>query len=98
MAAHTGHSAILTFLTQSRFSPRLTQLTIYQDTALHLACYSGKVDAAKVLMTAARGDPDMMTRENIWSETAFHAACTSGRSRDLVNYILGIKIIQFVLS
>ena len=92
VAAHTGHAAILTFLTQvmmkimmimimmivmimmmmmmmmmmnlsqSRFSPGLSLLTIYQDTPLHLACYSGKEDAARVLMTAARGEPALLTR------------------------------------
>ena len=37
VAALTGHSAILTFLTQSRFSPRLDQLTIYPNAKLHAA-------------------------------------------------------------
>ena len=46
----------------SRLAPDLGQLTIYQDTPLHLACYSGKEDAARVLMTAARGEPDLLTR------------------------------------
>ena len=49
-------------LSQSRFSPGLSLLTIYQDTPLHLACYSGKEDAARLLMTAARGEPDLLTR------------------------------------
>ena len=73
-----------------RFSPNLSEGTIYQDTPLHLACYSGKTDAAKLLMSASSGDQEIMTRENIWSETALHAACTSGKSGDLVNFLLGI--------
>ena len=73
-----------------RFSPNLSEGTIYQDTPLHLACYSGKTDAAKLLMSASSGDQEIMTRENIWSETALHAACTSGKSGDLVNFFLGM--------
>ena len=69
----------------SRLAPDLGQLTIYQDTPLHLACYSGRLEAAKVLVAAgARA----FAAENIWSETPLHAAATSGRSRELVTFLL----------
>ena len=69
----------------SRLAPDLGQVTIYQETALHLACYSGRLEAAKVLVAAgARA----FTAENIWSETPLHAAATSGRSRELVTFLL----------
>ena len=62
-----------------------------EDTPLHLACYSGKTEAARLLLAAS--PPDILRAENIWSETPLHAACTSGKSRELVNFLLGEELL-----
>lgn len=66
---------------------RYAQVTIYRDTALHLACYAGRLSVVEVLL-GRPGGKECLIKENIWAETALHAACTYGRNKELVAHLL----------
>ncbi|ETN80450.1 ankyrin repeat protein, partial [Necator americanus] len=59
---------------------------VYGDTPLHLACYGGRLDAAKALIAAAGSH--LMVSENVFSETPLHAACTGGKSIELIAFLM----------
>ncbi|VDM78118.1 unnamed protein product, partial [Strongylus vulgaris] len=87
-AAKTGHMAVLNILLRS--SSNVVEIVatrnVYGDTPLHLACYGGRLDAAKALITAAGSH--LMVSENVFSETPLHAACTGGKSIELIAYLM----------
>ena len=62
-------------------------MTIYKDTALHLACYAGRLEVVQVLL-GRPGGKECLIKENIWAETALHAACTHGRNKELVVHLI----------
>ena len=59
-----GHSAIVNYLLQPRFSCNPHSTTIYQDTPLHLACYAGKLDVSKSFVVFV-----MMQVNQLWNIT-----------------------------
>ncbi|KAL6727940.1 hypothetical protein Aduo_009772 [Ancylostoma duodenale] len=87
-AAKTGHMAVLNILLRSSSNVVETVATrnVYGDTPLHLACYGGRLDAAKTLIAAAGSH--IMVSENVFSETPLHAACTGGKSIELIAFLM----------
>ncbi|KJH46496.1 ankyrin repeat protein [Dictyocaulus viviparus] len=87
-AAKTGHMAVLNVLLKysSNVQEMVATRNVYGDTPLHLACYGGRLDATKALITASGSF--LMVSENVFSETPLHAACTSGKSIELVAYLM----------
>ena len=76
---------------------------VYGDTSLHLACYAGRLDIAKLLLSYSNTSivnqvqiseektfyfQISMFQENAFSETPLHAACTGGRSVELVAFLM----------
>jgi len=77
---------------------------VYGDTSLHLACYAGRLDIAKLLLSYSNtsivnqvqisGEKNTLYfqtsifQENAFSETPLHAACTGGRSVELVAFLM----------
>jgi serine/threonine-protein kinase TNNI3K len=105
-AAKTGHSSSLALLLEKAANGRrqfALKTNLYGDTALHSACYMGRMDAAKQLLGAAGSEVLSMVKlkrmgrdgtlaysfikENLFSETPLMAACTAGRF-DLVCFLL----------
>ncbi|KAM3724268.1 Serine/threonine-protein kinase TNNI3K [Dirofilaria immitis] len=88
-AAKTGHIGIidLLFLKIGAGHQELALKTnIYGDTPLHTACYAGRLDAVKRLLTFSGSNT--LNMENVFSETPLHAACTNGRNLELVAFLL----------
>uniref|UniRef100_A0A915EIG8 Protein kinase domain-containing protein n=1 Tax=Ditylenchus dipsaci TaxID=166011 RepID=A0A915EIG8_9BILA len=116
-AAKTGHSTIIDHLLKkalihkswcsrrtymaSKFHPRLPNICCYYSTPLHCACYTGRVEAVKQLLSVAGSA--ILNMENLFSEplcwllaqragaqdghTALHSACYHGHLR-VVQYLL----------
>uniref|UniRef100_K1QVI3 Serine/threonine-protein kinase TNNI3K n=1 Tax=Magallana gigas TaxID=29159 RepID=K1QVI3_MAGGI len=80
----SGHLNVLSYLLDKQALPHVCN--IYGDTPLHLACYSGKVEIVKHLISMT--GCESLSKENIFSETPLHSACTSGRSLELIKYLL----------
>ncbi|EPB69731.1 ankyrin repeat protein [Ancylostoma ceylanicum] len=80
--------AVLNILLRSSSNVVETVATrnVYGDTPLHLACYGGRLDAAKTLIAAAGSH--IMVSENVFSETPLHAACTGGKSIELIAFLM----------
>ncbi|KAJ1346400.1 hypothetical protein KIN20_001175 [Parelaphostrongylus tenuis] len=87
-AAKTGHMGVLNILLKhgSNVQEMVATHNVYGDTPLHLACYGGRLDAAKALITACGSH--LMVSENVFSETPLHAACTGGKSIELIAYLM----------
>ncbi|CAJ0941782.1 unnamed protein product, partial [Mesorhabditis belari] len=87
-ASKGGHVQVIDVLLSTTSQP--TQMigcrNMYGDTCLHLACYAGRLDAAKRLIHA--GGSQLLTMENVFSETPLHAACTGGRSLEMLAFLL----------
>ncbi|CAI5445287.1 unnamed protein product [Caenorhabditis angaria] len=64
---------------------RICARNLYGDTALHLACYSGRLDVVKTLLECS--PTNIVNLENVFSETALHAASTGGKSIELVAFL-----------
>ncbi|XP_064617011.1 serine/threonine-protein kinase TNNI3K-like [Liolophura sinensis] len=79
-----GHLGVVNYLLQQPVEPHVTN--IYGDTPLHLACYHGKIEVAKQLVS--KTGPESLSMENIFSETPLHSGCSYGRSIDLVKFLL----------
>ncbi|KAL8562937.1 hypothetical protein ACOMHN_004629 [Nucella lapillus] len=80
----SGHLVVLHYLLDHGAQPHHTN--IYGDTPLHLACYNGKVEIAKQLVTLT--GTESLNKENVFSETPLHSASTYGKSLDLVKFLL----------
>uniref|UniRef100_A0A914GWG7 Protein kinase domain-containing protein n=1 Tax=Globodera rostochiensis TaxID=31243 RepID=A0A914GWG7_GLORO len=78
-AAKTGHCTSMGLLLDRAKDARqfALQSNLYGDTALHSACYCGRMDAVKQLLAAAGSE--VLGMENLFSETPLMAACTAGR-------------------
>ncbi|KAL3111592.1 hypothetical protein niasHT_019939 [Heterodera trifolii] len=78
-AAKTGHCNSMGLLLDKAKDARqfALQTNLYGDTALHSACYCGRMDAVKQLLGAAGSE--VLGMENLFSETPLMAACTAGR-------------------
>uniref|UniRef100_A0A1I7XSS6 Protein kinase domain-containing protein n=1 Tax=Heterorhabditis bacteriophora TaxID=37862 RepID=A0A1I7XSS6_HETBA len=87
-AAKAGYMAVLHILLKrsNEVQESATARNVYGDSPLHLACYAGRLDAAKALIAVAGSH--IMNMENVFSETPLHAACTGGRSIELVALLL----------
>ncbi|CAJ0580922.1 unnamed protein product, partial [Mesorhabditis spiculigera] len=87
-AAKGGHVNVIDVLLSTSSQPyqMISCRNVYGDSSLHLACYSGRLDAAKRLLLA--GGSQLLTMENVFSETPLHSACTGGRSLELVAFLL----------
>ncbi|CAD5214642.1 unnamed protein product [Bursaphelenchus okinawaensis] len=87
-ASSTGQAAILaTLLAELKEKQKMIlETTIYGDTPLHVACYHGKLEAAKMLLPL--GGSSILKLENVFHETILQAACTSGKSLELVAFLL----------
>ncbi|CAD5220579.1 unnamed protein product [Bursaphelenchus xylophilus] len=87
-ASSTGQAAILAALLAEVKDKQQAVLktTIYGDTPLHVACYHGKLEAAKMLLPL--GGSAILKLENVFHETILQAACTSGKSLELVAFLL----------
>lgn len=88
-AAKTGNVGIIDLLLLkigAGHQELALKTNIYGDTPLHTACYAGRLDAVKRLITVAGSST--INVENVFSETPLHAACTSGRNLELVAYLL----------
>ncbi|VDM58140.1 unnamed protein product [Angiostrongylus costaricensis] len=85
-AAKTGHMGVLNILLKhsSDVQEMVATQNVYGDTPLHLACYGGRLDAAKALISASGSH----LMENVFSETPLHAACTGGKSIELIAYLM----------
>lgn len=86
----SGHLTVLSYLLEKQAQPHVCN--IYGDTPLHLACYSGKVEIVKHLISVT--GCDSLAKENIFSETPLHSACTSGRSLELIKYLLELPNVN----
>uniref|UniRef100_A0A0K0CZ87 Protein kinase domain-containing protein n=1 Tax=Angiostrongylus cantonensis TaxID=6313 RepID=A0A0K0CZ87_ANGCA len=86
--AKTGHMGVLNILLKhnSNVQEMVATQNVYGDTPLHLACYGGRLDAAKALISASGSN--LMVSENVFSETPLHAACTGGKSIELIAYLM----------
>ncbi|XP_052790328.1 serine/threonine-protein kinase TNNI3K-like [Mya arenaria] len=87
----SGHLVVLHYLLEQKADPHCPN--IYGDTPLHLACYNGKTEVVRQLIS--RTGLGSITKENIFSETPLHCACTSGRSLEMVKFLLdqtGVRI------
>ncbi|VDN26827.1 unnamed protein product [Gongylonema pulchrum] len=88
-AAKTGHVGIIDLLLLkigAGHQELALKANVYGDTPLHTACYAGRLDAVKRLLTVAGSNT--LNVENVFSETPLHAACTSGRNLELVAFLL----------
>ncbi|KAI1708837.1 ankyrin repeats (3 copies) domain-containing protein [Ditylenchus destructor] len=87
-AAKTGHSGVIDYLLKKSKDPHeiVLKTNIYGDTPIHSACYTGRVEAVKHLLSVAGSS--ILTMENLFSETPLLAACTAGRSLELVAFLL----------
>ncbi|XP_071802661.1 serine/threonine-protein kinase TNNI3K-like [Asterias amurensis] len=83
--ARKGHLPILNYLLDPSHGVKGHKVNIYGDTALHVACYHGKIEVTKQLLPKLT--PECFTIENIFSEAPLHCACTSGQSMDLVKFL-----------
>uniref|UniRef100_A0A914Z6K9 Protein kinase domain-containing protein n=1 Tax=Panagrolaimus superbus TaxID=310955 RepID=A0A914Z6K9_9BILA len=88
-AAKMGHSTIINHLLKKCEKNKrelVMQANIYGDTPMHTACYTGRLDAAKQILSAAGSS--ILNKENMFSETPFLAACTAGKSIELIAFLL----------
>uniref|UniRef100_A0A915HP45 Protein kinase domain-containing protein n=1 Tax=Romanomermis culicivorax TaxID=13658 RepID=A0A915HP45_ROMCU len=84
-----GHTSLLEVLLQQQFGVNAHDVNVYEDTALHVACYNGKLEIVKQLVQ--RTGIDSLTKENLFSETPLHwsvNAATYGKSIELVSFLL----------
>ncbi|PAV59013.1 hypothetical protein WR25_12855 [Diploscapter pachys] len=87
-AAKAGHlAAIQLLLKRAKGAQEMVSTrNVYGDTSLHLACYAGRLDIAKLLLSYS--NTSIVNQENAFSETPLHAACTGGRSVELVAFLM----------
>ncbi|CAL2035173.1 unnamed protein product [Caenorhabditis brenneri] len=87
-AAKSGNLAILnTLINHIRgLNDRICSRNLYGDTALHLSCYSGRLDVVKAILEYS--PTNSVNMENVFSETPLHAACTGGKSLELVSFLM----------
>ncbi|CAD6185712.1 unnamed protein product [Caenorhabditis auriculariae] len=87
-AAKSGHLAVLNVMLKKvkGVHERVATRNLYGDTPLHLACYAGRLDLAKAIISCA--STNIVNMENVFSETPLHAACTGGKSVELVAFLL----------
>ncbi|XP_038046088.1 serine/threonine-protein kinase TNNI3K-like isoform X2 [Patiria miniata] len=93
--ARTGHISTLKHLLDPAYGVKGLDDNIYGDTALHTACYHGRLNVAKELVL--RLGQECLAMENIFSETPLHSACTYGKNLDLVRFLLeqpGVDVNQ----
>ncbi|VDK70940.1 unnamed protein product [Onchocerca ochengi] len=88
-AAKTGHVGIIDLLLLkigAGHQQLALKTNVYGDTPLHTACYAGRLDAVKRLLTFTGSNS--LNMENVFSETLLHAACTNGKNLELVAFLL----------
>uniref|UniRef100_A0A1I7UJQ2 Protein kinase domain-containing protein n=1 Tax=Caenorhabditis tropicalis TaxID=1561998 RepID=A0A1I7UJQ2_9PELO len=87
-AAKSGSLPILNMLIKHirGQNDRICSRNLYGDTALHLSCYSGRLDIAKAILEYS--PTNIVNMENVFSETPLHAACTGGKSMELVSFLM----------
>lgn len=87
-AAKSGSLVILNMLIKQvrGTNDRICARNLYGDTALHLSCYSGRLDIVKSILDSS--PTNIVNMENVFSETPLHAACTGGKSIELVSFLM----------
>ncbi|KAF1763622.1 hypothetical protein GCK72_011889 [Caenorhabditis remanei] len=87
-AAKSGSLTILSMLIKHvrGINDRICSRNLYGDTALHLSCYSGRLDIVKAILECS--PTNIVNMENVFSETPLHAACTGGKSLELVSFLM----------
>ncbi|XP_022104853.1 serine/threonine-protein kinase TNNI3K-like [Acanthaster planci] len=85
-SARTGHIVTLNHLLDPACGVKGQEVNIYGDTALHVACYHGRLDVTKELVL--RLGQECLAVENIFSETPLHSACTYGKNLDIVRFLV----------
>ncbi len=83
-AAKHGHISIVRLLLESP-SVELRK-NVYEDTAVHLACYSGKTEIVQTLLD--RFGKSCLEDVNLFGETPLHASCTFGLNLELIQFLL----------